>query len=117
MKAFTFSQDHPFILQLIWEILDFKFWVNGYLNDDVDIHVGHMEVHLFHFFVDKVGWPMIQYKISATNVLWSPKDGLTIRLWKEDGTGWSKLLVGVSNLVPFCSIWGNDELKVGEKER
>jgi hypothetical protein len=23
----------------------------------------------------------------------------------------------VSNLIPFHSIWGNDELKVGEKER
>ncbi len=25
--------------------------------------------------------------------------------------------MGVLNLVPFCSIWGNDELRVGEKER
>jgi hypothetical protein len=25
--------------------------------------------------------------------------------------------VGVSNLVPFCLIWGDDELRVGEKER
>ncbi len=25
--------------------------------------------------------------------------------------------MGVPNLVPFCLIWGNDELKVGEKER
>jgi hypothetical protein len=50
-------------------------------------------------------------------LLWSPKDGLAIRLWKEDGTRWPKLLVGVPNLVPFCLIWGNDELKVSEKER
>jgi hypothetical protein len=38
-------------------------------------------------------------------------------LWKEDGTRWPKLLVGVSNLIPFCPIWGNDELRAGEKER
>jgi len=25
--------------------------------------------------------------------------------------------VGVSNPIPFHSIWGNDELRVGEKER
>jgi len=46
-----------------------------------------------------------------------PKDGPTIRLWKEDGTRWPKLLVGVSNLIPFCPMWGNDELKASEKER
>jgi hypothetical protein len=49
--------------------------------------------------------------------LWNPKDGSTIQLWKEDGTGWPKLLVGVPNLISFHPIWGNDELKVGEKER
>jgi hypothetical protein len=49
--------------------------------------------------------------------LWNPKDGPTIQLWKEDGTGWPKLLMGVPNLIPFYLIWGNDELKVGEKER
>jgi hypothetical protein len=49
--------------------------------------------------------------------LWSPNDGLTIQLWKEDGTRRAKLLAGVSNLVPFHLIWGNDELRVGEKER
>jgi len=38
-------------------------------------------------------------------------------LWKEDGTRWLKLLVGVLNLVPFCPIWGNDELRACEKER
>jgi hypothetical protein len=25
--------------------------------------------------------------------------------------------VGVLNLVPFCPIWGNDELRASEKER
>jgi hypothetical protein len=38
-------------------------------------------------------------------------------LWKEDGIGQLKLSARVSNPVPFHSIWGNDELKVGEKER
>jgi hypothetical protein len=41
---------------------------------------------------------------------------MTIRLWKEDGNGRPKLLMGVSNLVPFCLIWGNDELRACEKE-
>jgi hypothetical protein len=38
-------------------------------------------------------------------------------LWKEDGTGRPKLLAGVSNPIPFCPIWRNDELKACEKER
>jgi hypothetical protein len=52
----------------------------------------------------------MQYKVSLIDVLWNLKVGLTIRLWKEDGTGWPKLLVRVLNLVPFHSILGNDEL-------
>jgi hypothetical protein len=59
----------------------------------------------------------MQYKITPTDVLWSLKDGLTIRLWKEDGIRRPKLLTRVPNPVPFCLIWGNDELRVGEKER
>jgi len=67
--------------------------------------------------VDEVRWLMMQYKVSLINVLWSPKDGSIIQLWKEDGIGHAKLLVKVLNLVPFCPIWGNDELEVGEEER
>ncbi len=59
----------------------------------------------------------MHYKVSPTNVSWSFKDGPTIQLWKEDGTWRQKLLVEVSNLVPFHPIWGIDELRVGEKER
>jgi hypothetical protein len=47
MKTFMLSKDHPFILQFIQEIPDFKSWVNGYLNDSLDILVNHMEMHLF----------------------------------------------------------------------
>ncbi len=45
-------------------------------------------------------------QVSPINVLWSPKNSLGIRLWKEDGIGRPKLSVGVSNLVPFRTIWG-----------
>jgi hypothetical protein len=76
-----------------------------------------MEMHLFRFFVDEVGWPVMQYKVFFTNALWSPKDGLAMRLWKEDSIGWPKSLMGVLNLIPFCLIWGNDELRASEKKR
>jgi hypothetical protein len=74
-------------------------------------------MHLFQFFVHKVGWPVMQYKVSLIDALWSPKNGLTIRLWKEDGIGWPKLPMGIMNPIPFCLIWGNDELRIGEKKR
>jgi hypothetical protein len=43
----------------------------------------------------------MQYKISPTDVLWSPKDGSTIRLWRKDVARWPKLPMGVPNLVPL----------------
>jgi hypothetical protein len=51
-----FSQDRPFILQLIQKLPNFKSWVNGFLNDGLDILVGHMDVHLFQLFVDESSW-------------------------------------------------------------
>jgi hypothetical protein len=99
------------------KIPDFKSWVNGYLSNGLNVFVGHTEMHLFQFFIDEVRWLVMQYKVSFNDALWNPKDGMAIWLWKEDGNGWPKLLVGVSNPIPFRPIWGNDELKVGEKER
>jgi hypothetical protein len=43
--------------------------------------------------------------------------GDAIRLWKEDGIRMAKLLARVSNPIAFHSMWGNDELRIGEKER
>jgi len=67
--------------------------------------------------MEKVGWLVMQYKLFRTNVLWSLKNGLAIWLWKEDGIKRLKPLMKFPNLVPFCSIWGNDEMKASEKER
>jgi hypothetical protein len=43
----------------------------------------HTNMDLFRFFADEVEWPVMQYKICPIDALWSPKDGLTIRLWKR----------------------------------
>jgi hypothetical protein len=59
----------------------------------------------------------MQYKVSPTDVLRIFKNDLVVQLWKEDGTRGPKLLVRVSNPFPFRLIWGNDELRVREKER
>ncbi len=64
MRAFMISHENPFILQLIHEIPDFKSWVLGCLKDGTKMLVGHIDMHLFRFFVDSSGWLMMQYKVS-----------------------------------------------------
>jgi len=41
---------------------------------------------MFGFFVDKLGWLMMQYKVFPIDALWSLKDGPTMQLWKKDCT-------------------------------
>ncbi len=52
-----------------------------------------------------------------TYLVWSPIDGLAIHLWKLDDQGCPKLPSGISKPIPFLPIWGNDVLKLVEKER
>ncbi len=52
MKVLMVSQEWPFILQLIQEIPNFKTWVLGCLKDGPETLVGHINMHLFNFFVD-----------------------------------------------------------------
>jgi hypothetical protein len=56
MKMFMISQDRPFIPQLIEEILDFKTWVKRCLKDGLEILVCHIDMCIYLFFVDSVGW-------------------------------------------------------------
>jgi hypothetical protein len=72
MKAFMVSHDRPFIPQLIQEFPNIKTWVLGCLKDDLETLVGHIDMHLFRFFVDSFGWFVMKYKVSSTNNVWSP---------------------------------------------
>jgi hypothetical protein len=56
---------------LIQNILDLKSWVLGYLKDGLENLVGHIEMHLFGFFVESSGWHVMEYKVSLTNHVWS----------------------------------------------
>jgi hypothetical protein len=66
LRAFMISQERPFILQLIQEVLDFKSWVLSCLKDGLETLVRHTNIHLFRFFIDSLGWLMMQYKVSPT---------------------------------------------------
>jgi hypothetical protein len=56
------------------------------------------------------------YAQYSNDKMWSLKEGLAIWLWKSNNEGWPKLPSGVSKLVPFPPIWGNDVTKVVEKQ-
>jgi hypothetical protein len=117
MKAFMVSQKRPFILQLIWKIANFTTWVLGYLRGGLESLVGHIDVHLFRFFVDLFGWPMMQYKVSPTNNVWSPTKGPPIQLWKANANGSLKLPIKVPNPIPYHPIWGHDVVRLVEREK
>jgi hypothetical protein len=45
-------QERPFIPKLIKKIPYFKTWVLNSLKDGLETLVGHIDMHLFRFFVD-----------------------------------------------------------------
>jgi hypothetical protein len=46
----------------------------------------------------------MQYKVSPIDSIWSPKDGLAIRLWEFDDQGHPKLPNGIPKHVANCLI-------------
>ncbi len=45
--------------------------------------LGHTNMHLFRFFVGLFGWPMMQYKVSPTNSVWSLMDGRPTKIMEN----------------------------------
>ena len=62
-------------------------------------------MHLFQFYVDDQGWPVMQYKKSSTDADWLPKVN-PISMWKEDADGNPKLPLGEPFYVQPNPIWG-----------
>jgi hypothetical protein len=87
------------------------------LKDGPEMLVRHIDMHMFNFFVDSLGWPLMQYKVSPTNLMWSPIHGPLIRLWKANLDNSLKLPIGVPSLVLYCPIWGNDASRLVEREK
>jgi hypothetical protein len=90
---------------LIQELSDFKSWVLGCLKDGHETLVGHIDMHQFRFFVDSSSWPVMQYKVSPTDPMWSPIDWPLIRLWKANLDGSPKLPTRVPSHVLYHPIW------------
>ncbi len=85
---------------MIQEIPDFKSWVLGCLKVGFKTLVGHINMHLFRFFVDSLGWLIMKYIVSPTDPVWSPIDGPPIRLWKATLDNSPKLPIRVPSLIP-----------------
>ncbi len=58
---------------------------------------------------------MMQYKVSPTYLMWSPIDGLSIKLWKANPNSSPKLFIRVPSHVLYHPIWGNDALRSMER--
>jgi hypothetical protein len=52
----------------------------------------------FNFFVDSFTWPMMQYKVSPIDNVWSFTEGPPIQLWKTIVDGFPKLPQSYSKL-------------------
>ena len=74
MKAFMESQELSFLLEFIQEVGDFKSFVKGYLCSGATRLIGLEEMHLFKFYVESDGNPVMKYKKSAVDSSWLPSE-------------------------------------------
>ena len=108
MKAFMQSQELSFMPEFVQEIADFKSYIKGYQCDGATRLIGLGDMHLFKFYVDSDGWPVMRWKKSAVDTEWQPQNKPAIRLWKEDDNGRPLLPSGPLDPVPFKHMWGSE---------
>ena len=89
MKSFMDVESIPTIPRLIEEVVDFKRFIGGKLNDGNDILVGHTKPQQVKFYLDSTGCPVMMYKMLCTHTDWLGENGRGIKLWKEDDEGHS----------------------------
>ena len=58
--------------KFIQEIANFKSFVKGYIRDGPTKLIGLGDMHLFKFFVNDEGWPIMLYKESTVDLHWLP---------------------------------------------
>ena len=101
MKSFMDAESIPVIPHLIEEVPDFKGFISKFIASDDEALEGHTKAQQFKFYVDSSSIPWMQYKIHCTDGDWLPRDGVGIKLWKEDIAGRPILPSGTSlALIP-----------------
>jgi hypothetical protein len=58
---------------------------------------------------------MMQYKVSPTDLVWSPIDGPPIRLWKTNLDSSPNLPIRVPSPILYHPIWGTNALRLVEE--
>jgi len=82
VQSYMKMEEIPFILHLVEEVPYFKAYIRPYIGMSKKQLVGHSNERQYKFFMDDNGWPIMQYKLVCTDILWLPEHGL--KLWKED---------------------------------
>lgn len=80
MKSFMEVKSTPTIPHFIKEVLDFKGFIAGHIEDKDEALEGYTKSQQFKFFVDSNGCPMMKYKIFYTNNDWLLKEVGGIKL-------------------------------------
>ena len=102
------SHDLSFMSEFIQEVADFKSFIHGYQSSGATRLIGLGEMHLFKFYVDDDGWPVMRYKKSAVDAQWQPLNRPPDRLWISNGDGSPKLPQGSPRPIPFKPMWGSE---------
>ena len=108
MKAFMESQELSFLPEFIQEVGDFKSFVKGFLYSGMAHIIVLGEMHLFKFYVDANGVPVMKYKKSTTDSNFLPSDRPSRCLWKKDSRGRPVLPPGYPKPTPFKPMWDNE---------
>ena len=72
MKTFMQNLDLSFMPEFIQEVADFKSFIHNYQSIFAARLIGLGEMHLFKFYVDNDGWPIMRYKKSIVDAQWLP---------------------------------------------
>ena len=107
MKAFMESQELSFMPKFIQEVGDFKSFVKDYQCSGSGRLIGLGEMHLFRFYVDNDGIPVMNFKRSAVDSQWLPSNKPSLPLWKKDLNEKTMLPPGCPKPVPFKPMWGS----------
>ena len=94
MKTFMQSQVLSFMPEFIQKVVEFKSFICGYQSSGVAHLIGLGEMHLFKFYVDDDGWPVMRYKKSTIDAQWLPVNRPFVQLWIAKGDGGPKLPQG-----------------------
>ena len=94
--------------EFIQEVADFKSFIRGYQNSSASRLIGLGEMHLFKFYVDDDGWPIMRYKKSAIDAQWLLVNKPPVQLWVANGNGNPKLPQGSPKPVPFKPMWRSE---------